>query len=224
MTRRPRRTSLLAGLGVGVVLLLSACGGASAAGSAAVLGDSSVTTEQVAAQVAAVHRANDEPVDQVDEDLTRQTVERLTTEDLVNQAAERLGVTVDPGEIDTRLGLYDDQLGGRENVEKAFLQNGVPPEAVRDTIALSLKAEAMGPVLVPAGAPEEQQQAVYEYIVELSDELGVTVSPRFGTWDATQLAVGPRPTDLAVPVFDALLEEGIDPGASAEPAASPSAS
>lgn len=216
MTRRP--ATALASL-IGVALLATGCGGASAAGSAALLGDSSVTTEEVAAQVAAVHRANGEPVDQVDEQLTRATVERLTIDDLVTQGAERLGVTVDQGSIDRALAGYDESLGGRENVEKAFLQNGVPAEAIPQTVSLSLRAEGIGQALAPGGAPEEQQQAVYDYLVELSDELGVTVSPRFGTWDPLNLSLGPRPSDISVPAADQLLSDASAPAA---PDASPS--
>jgi hypothetical protein len=202
-TRTRRTAALLGAAGI----LLAGCGGATSAGSAAVLGESRVTVQQVADDVAAVHRANDEPVNQTDDALTRSTVERLVTEDLVNQLADRNGITVPQGDVDAQLSAYDAQLGGRENVVKAFLENGVPPEAVEGTVTLSLQAEALGRVLAPQGTPEEQSKAVYDAVVALSDELDVTVSPRFGTWDPTGIAVLPPPTDLAVPAADA---EGAD--------------
>jgi hypothetical protein len=61
----------------------------------------------------------------------------------------------------------------------------------------------MGVVLDPEGDPQTQNSAVFEYVVALSEELDVTVSPRFGTWDPAQLSLGPVPDDLSTPAAQA---------------------
>lgn len=199
LTHVRRRLVASSGAALAVVLLASGCGSSVQAGAAAVLGESQVTTTQVADQVAEVHRLTGVPVDQPDADLTRSTVERLVTVDLVEQAAAQAGATVSQGALDSALAAYAEQLGGQAEVEKAFLEQGIPPSAIEDTARLSLLAAALGEALVPDGDAEAQSQAAYEAVVALSDELDVTVSARFGTWDAEQLAVGPVPTDLAAP-------------------------
>jgi hypothetical protein len=40
---------------------------------------------------------------------------------------------------------------------------------------------------------------VFEEASLLSEELDTTIAPRFGTWDAATLSLGPTPEDLAAP-------------------------
>ena len=39
---------------------------------------------------------------------------------------------------------------------------------------------------------------MFDAVVALSDELAVTTSPRYGTWDAATLTIGPVPDDLSI--------------------------
>ena len=66
---------------------------------------------------------------------------------------------------------------------------------------LSVEVQKLGVVLAPEAADATgQQQAVVQYITGFGLQEGVTVSPRFGTWDPGTLTVGPLPSDLSTTV------------------------
>jgi hypothetical protein len=84
-------------------------------------------------------------------------------------------------------------------LDEALLQSDIPPSAASDQVRVSLLVREMGLLLDPNGDPQTQNTAVFEYVVALSEELDVSISPRFGTWNPDQLALGPLPDDLSTP-------------------------
>lgn len=201
-SKRTARRRAKAGVTVGLALaglLLAACGGAVAAGSAAVLGDERIPTSEVSAQLTELNTARGLPADAANAEATTSIIQRLVVTNLVDQAAERLGVTVSDGAVDAELLALEANAGGREALDDALLQSNIPPSQAVAQIRLSLLVREMGLVLDPAGDAQTQNTAVFNYVVALSDELDVTISPRFGTWDSSQLSLGPVPDDLSTP-------------------------
>jgi hypothetical protein len=184
-------------------LTLAACGGAVAAGSAAVLGSERIPTSEVAAQLAEVNTARGLPADTPNQAVTTGIINRLVITNLVEQAADRLGVTVTDGAVDADVLQLEANAGGRQALEDALLQSDIPPSQLISQVRVSLLVRDMGVVLDPGGDPQTQNSAVFEYVVALSEELDVTVSPRFGTWDPAQLSLGPVPNDLSTPAAQA---------------------
>ena len=201
-SKRTARRRAKAGVTVGLALaglLLAACGGAVAAGSAAVLGDERIPTSEVSAQLTELNTARGLPADAANAEATTSIIQRLVVTNLVDQAADRLGVTVSDGAVDAELLALEANAGGREALDDALLQSNIPPSQAVAQIRLSLLVREMGLVLDPAGDAQTQNTAVFNYVVALSDELEVTISPRFGTWDSSQLSLGPVPDDLSTP-------------------------
>ena len=147
-------TTLLAG-----GLLVTGCA-AQQAGSAATLGDSRITEQQLNTQVEMVLAAQRKPLDAADQVLTMQILGRMIIFELVNKLVECEGVTVTQGEIDQQLAQYDTQVGGREAVLTAFAEQGVAPEQIEPVVRLNLQAQALGIKLDPKGTAEQQGQAV----------------------------------------------------------------
>lgn len=201
-SKRTARRRAKAGVIVGLALaglLLAACGGAVAAGSAAVLGDERIPTSEVSAQLTELNTARGLPADAANAEATTSIIQRLVVTNLVDQAADRLGVTVSDGAVDAELLALEANAGGREALDDALLQSNIPPSQAVAQIRLSLLVREMGLVLDPDGDAQTQNTAVFNYVVALSDELDVTISPRFGTWDSSQLSLGPVPDDLSTP-------------------------
>ena len=198
-TARPRsKIGITAGLAL-AGLLLAACGGAVAAGSAAVLGDERIPTSEVADQVAQINTARGLPADAANAATTASVIQRLVITNLVDQAAQRLDATVSDGAVDAELLQLEASAGGREALDEALLQSDIPPSAASDQVRVSLLVREMGLLLDPNGDPQTQNTSVFEYVVALSEELDVSISPRFGTWNPDQLALGPLPDDLSTP-------------------------
>lgn len=196
------RAGLTAALAV-AGLALAACGGAVAAGSAAVLGDERIPTSELSGQLAEINTARGLPADAANATATSSILQRLVITNLVDQAAQRLGVSVSDGAVDAELLALEANAGGREALDDALIQSDIPPSQAVAQVRLSLLVREMGIVLNPDGDPQTQNTAVFEYVVALSEELDVTISPRFGTWEPSQLALGPLPDDLSTPAAQA---------------------
>jgi SurA-like N-terminal domain len=195
--RRPRL--LLAAASVAAVaILVSACSNQQP-GAAATLGDTRISEQTLSAEVQAVLVAKGQPATSVDEALPPDMLGRLITIELVDQLAAREGVVVTQGQIDEQLANYEGQAGDRAAVEKVFIEQGVAPSQIESIVKLNTQAQELGIKLAPNGSAEEQRQAVVDAVVALSEELDTTVSPRFGTWDAATISVGPAPDDLSAP-------------------------
>jgi len=196
------RVSVIAGLAT-AGLVLAACGGAVAAGSAAVLGDERIPTSEVSGQLAQINTARGLPADSANAEATTSIIQRLVVTNLVDQAADRLGVTISDGAVDAELLALEANAGGREALDDALLQSNIPPDQAAAQVRVSLLVREMGLILDPTGDPQTQNTAVFNYVVALSDELDVSISPRFGTWDSAQLSLGPLPDDLSTPAAQA---------------------
>lgn len=196
MTGVPRRVLVAAMLGA--VLVLSACGGQQP-GSAATLGDSRITEQQLTDQMREVFTAQGLPVDSADAALTSTTLGRMIVIDLLDTLSERAGIVITQGRIDEQLAAYIAEYGDESTMEFTFAQQGVAPSQIEGVIRLNLQAQDLGVRLAPEGTAEEQGAALFTAASALSEELDVTTSPRFGTWDPTTLQVGPVPDDLSTP-------------------------
>jgi hypothetical protein len=181
-------------------VLLSGCA-SSLAGSASVVGgvavsdrDVSVSVDELLAQVAGVEGA--QPIDEAT--ATRVTVERYTRSLLFREAAAREGITVTQAEVDQIVAeTIEGQFGGdRVAFETALAtQQAVPASEVaefaRDFVVRTKVVEKI--------APTGDTEAISDYLVRLSADIGVEVSPRFGTWDPANVSVGAVPDDLSTP-------------------------
>lgn len=196
-------------------LLLSACGSSfSSAGAAANVGPDVIANSALSAQVADVQSQKGDPAGEPDAEMVQGTLRRIIITDLIEQAAAEQAITVSQGQVDAKIDDARTGMGGKEALEAAFLANGVPASEIEHQVRVSLMLDALGQKLLPDGDGQAQSTAVYDYVVKLAARVGVDVSPRYGTWDPTQLAVGPLPTDLSVPSADSLVAlPGSDPSA-----------
>ena len=196
------------GVLVAATLVLSACASTPSGGAAATVGDRTISNTTLVDQVEAVQSAKLGVSGAPDAALVTDILQRLVITDVVDVAAEREGVVVTQGQVDQALSEAETQLGGPGSLIQAFLESNVPQDAIDDQIRLSVQVDQLGKKLAPQGQPQDQQTAVFTCVVELSKALSTQVSPRYGTWVADQLQVGPVPSDLssAQPSEDPLAE------------------
>jgi hypothetical protein len=183
-------------------LALSGCAGQSgaiAAGAAATVGDLRISQESLSEQVAAVLQAQSRPLDSQDAALTGEVLSFLITNELVDLLAQREGVQVTQGEIDLVLLGYDGDVGGRAEVERIFTERNVAPSQIEAFVKTNLLAKRLSQQIAPNASAEEQNAVLIQSLAEVSNAVGTQVSPRYGTWDAERLSIGPLPDDLSVP-------------------------
>jgi hypothetical protein len=216
--RRPGRA--LGALGLlpvvaAAVLALTGCDPLQA-GSAAVVGSTRITENQVDKDASTVDATLRKIGGQVPGTaaLLRAEIEFRVDAQLVSIAAGRQGITITQGEIDALIV----QSGGRSQLQKQLVAQDtlwLPPPQLDALAREFLQQQQLQQQLAPGQSTNAQAAALNAYITKVADEVGVVVSPRYGSWDVKTLTVAAGANDLSVPA-------GGTAGASAAP--SPSAS
>jgi hypothetical protein len=209
--RRPIAIAAAAGI---VALALAGC--ANQAGVASQVGSTSITDRHVADVVAQVQAQNDKIAGSSfdEKSTTANVVKFLTQAAILDQVAAREGITVNQGDVDKAISDSSAQLGGtRDGVAKyVFSQYGLPSEQLDAFIRANLIYADLVAKIAPGVTDTTKQSAAFQdYMTTFEAEVGVDISPRFGTWKGFTL--GPVPDDLSVV-----------PGASASASATPSPS
>lgn len=176
-------------------LVLSGCAGQSHVGSALVVDGKSVSTKEVNAQVDEIRNEIQMlPVGTIENTpsivmLTRMVVDRAITSQLVELALQKQGITISDDEVQTFAdGIYA-QYGKGKILIQIMGSNGVSSSQVDKFMRLVYAENVLAKKLSPELPEAEQTQALIEYVGAISNEVGVEVSPRFGTWEPTQLQV-----------------------------------
>ena len=164
---------------------------ASEPGKAAVVGDVTISEQQIADQMREVNELSGLPPTEPNLQFVAGLVNFNVTSELVNQAAAREEVSVPPAEIDAAYAEVIEANGGQEAVEQALVQSGFPPSALLGQIQTQLIAMALGGALAPGLPEQEQQQVLIAALAEFSEEIGVEVAPKYGEWYPEQLTIGP---------------------------------
>jgi hypothetical protein len=185
-------------------LALAACG-TNPPGSASVVGTQTVRDADVAADVAEVGTqvAEVPGLPAFDEAaVTAKTVERKTRHLILAEAQQAQGITITQANVDEIIAnAVTGQFGGdRAKFDAALAaQESVPASGVEEYARDFLIRQALPNKLAPGKTQDEQAKALNAYLAQLSDERGVRIAARFGTWDAGKSALGPVPNDLSVP-------------------------
>ena len=88
--------------------------------------------------------------------------------------------------IDTRRASILDQVGGKEGLPNALVGAGIAVEDFDQYIEAISYSDKISAALTSAGVLDaEIGNEVQKLVVAKAKELGVTVNPRYGKWDAT---------------------------------------
>ncbi len=197
VSRQPRRRrgviAVASMLAVGG--LVAACG-TELSGSAAVVGDTRITDSRLSDQVNTVTAALGIPASAKANQIV---LDRLIRAQLYSELSSKLGITVTDGEVQQFINETETKVGGKQALVDQLLQAGVPESEVFGFARTFLEQRAIAEKIAAGKSQEEQGAALGEAAIMISTELDTQVSPRFGTWDAQNLSVGPPPNDLSEP-------------------------
>lgn len=207
MTRKPFVTAVVALSLLGV----AACGSSPAPGEAAYVGDQRITVDQVQADASEVIEAatgvSEAPLDPAE--VNRRQVNRLVTQALIEQEADRRDITVSDAEVDRLIGQAVGEGDRDEFAAQLAAGQLVPPSGLVDFArSVALNEKLLAVVAPDVVDPNARTLELVRVLGELSAELGTGVSPRFGTWDAAALTVGLPPNDLSTPAAEPQVESG----------------
>ncbi|GAA2306987.1 SurA N-terminal domain-containing protein [Streptomyces kunmingensis] len=195
-TSSRRRTALvLSATALVAVPALTACGSDAHPGAAAVVGGQRITVSQLetrvnevrdAQQAATTDRAQYEEAIAKTGGLTRNTLHTMVLDRVLHRAATDQGVTVTRKEMqDMRAGL-EQQAGGAQQLETAWLaQYSVPPKRLTESLRTEIEAQKLATALGADMQTPEGQTAFWKTLGKASKELNVDLNPRYGSWEIT---------------------------------------
>jgi parvulin-like peptidyl-prolyl isomerase len=172
---------------VAAAFLLTGC---SQVGAAATVGDTKITQATVQGSIDSIlaERAKvDVTQMQLDtgETLNRSQIRFHLFSAILRALGEELKIKVTKAEIDTRRASILEQVGGAASLPTALVNAGIAPQDLDAYIEAISLSDKISEALVASGVTEDQVGTeIQKLIVAKSKELGVTVNPRYGKWDA----------------------------------------
>jgi hypothetical protein len=202
LARRGARSRMV-GVAVGALLIgsgLSGCG-PDLAGSAAVIGQSRITDRDLTQEVSNISSLLGAPASlAASAQITPVVLQRMIVQDLVNQLAAEMGISVTDGQLSEELQKLVKQVGTLAAVQQAVLTRfGFAPLELNQFLRRSLLILAIQQELSPTGTDAVRGALALAALGKVSANLDTRVSPRFGVWDAKTLTVSPPPDDLSAP-------------------------
>ncbi len=194
---------------VGILALAGCSSSPQQAGSAAIVGKVAITESAVTEWVTAARtEITNLPVEAVAQapsltQLGQMTIDRLVLSELLKSASEVNGITVTSGEVNTLLNDAYAEYGKEQILAQLVVQNGIPSEQLdefgRDVV---IQRKLMA-ALDPAGDANSQSAALGAYLADLSSNVGVSLSPRYGVWSAENVSSIPGDNALSVAIAPA---------------------
>ena len=179
---------ILALVALATTLLLTGC---SQVGSAATLGGTKISQATVQGSIDAILSSRkdvDTSQMQLDtgEALNRGQLRFHLLTALLREVGKEIKISVSKAEIDTRRQSIIDQVGGVEALPNALVGAGIAPKDFDQYIEAISISDKISKALAAAGVTEADMGAqIQKLVVAKAKELGVTVNPRYGKWDAT---------------------------------------
>ena len=104
---------------------------------------------------------------------------------ILRAVGEELKIEVTKAEIDTRRASILEQIGGAEALPSALVNAGIAPQDLNKYIEALSFSDKISQALAAMGATGDQLGIeIQKLIAAKANELGVTVNPRYGKWDA----------------------------------------
>jgi hypothetical protein len=168
---------LLSTVLIAVAALLAGCG---TTGTAATVGDQTITIDELQAEVVAFSESFDDPLPLSGDlaDVQREFLTRQINHLLLIELADAEGVEINDAQVDE---LYDELAAGAEGDLDALRAQFVYTEAgLRRALEDELRLRALEPIVGPIEPALEATAA----------EVGVEVNPRYGSWAGVSLTPG----------------------------------
>jgi hypothetical protein len=172
-------------------LVLSACGSQPPRpGAAALVGSDRITVSAVQARVAEYRaQAAKLPPGQYQEQagLVGATVSGMVFDDVVARSLADQGLSVSNTEVSQLRDQQVTALGGEDALEQTLLlKDGIPAQEIDGFLREQLGVQKLASVNGQQLGTPEGNQAVRQLLQAASQQLKVTVNPRYGSWDPTQ--------------------------------------
>ena len=197
---------LVATIVLGVAVLTGCSDSPKLAGSAVVINGNVIPASSVADRVdkvrAQIQVTDPSLISEVPSliQINQRAVDHFIRAALFEEAVAREGINVTQRDVEA----YRDEVFAqyaKETIEAQLVsQNAVPADDVEGFMREIMIQRILMEKLAPGADNQTQFLAMTDYLTTLSDELGVELNPRFGSWDPSNLITTPGDQTLAVPL------------------------
>lgn len=198
MRNRSRRAALALPAFAVVALTATSCATANP-GDAAVVGGTSIAQATIGEQLRSVNETVGVAPDTPSADGATALVYGNIVVTLIEQTAQRHGVSVPEAQVD---GYYQQEVqsaGGEEQLRQTLAQQGIAPQLIRGFVRSTLLQQAVANKIAPGADPQAQGEALRAAVTEYAEEVGVAVAPKYGVWDSEALELVDRTDPVAKP-------------------------
>ncbi len=177
---------------ISVLALLTGCSSTPfQAGAAATVGDHVIKTKEITSQLTEIEgQLADAPAQQQapsSAQLAQLIVNRLIATDVMEQATTNLKINIKDSEVSKLRDSIYNQYGQESVTLQLAAQQGVPQSQLDSFFRLVLTQNYIGTTLNPKGTPQKQSEAGANYLINLAKSTEVSVSPRYGVWNPSQM-------------------------------------
>ena len=182
-----------------LISTVAACGLIDRAGAAVVIGDKSMSTDQVIEEYNSVMAAlGDQELPGTPVEINRAMLNAYIVATLVDDLVVKAGIEIDPAELKTVRSQLIAELGSEEALIAAAASGAVAPQNIDRTLLTTIKFNAIGRYLDPSGTETTQSDASLAAIVEYAKIVGVELAPRFGVWSNDSLSIAGDSNDVSI--------------------------
>lgn len=199
--RRAGRLTGAAAVAATVAGALAGCSGVQA-GSAAVVGTSSISEStlqgRVQSFVDSLPRAQQAGARADLAKVQGSILNQLVVESAVDRIAATAGVTVTPSQVSSA--VASTVAGEGTNLATDLAQFELTRQTLPDLIRVSLLYVLLGRHVGGAALTQDAAQVRGQaFVAARAKELPVTLSPRYGTWDSSNLSLSGAPESISTP-------------------------
>ena len=176
----------------GLLVLLTGC---TPMNSAATIGKTSITSDQLQKSVSEIISERGKVSTQgmnldTGEVLNRSQLTFFVISELLLQIGHENKVSVSEQEITNQISAVTQQVGGAKNLPGAMVNAGIAPQNLRQYFRTYLMSSKISNLLLSAGFTKDNvSAAVQKLVADESKKLKVSINPRYGVWDSTKVTI-----------------------------------
>ena len=186
---------------IATAVLALALTGCSNMDSAASVGDEEIALTELQSQIDSIiserQKVDTSQMQLIEgEELTRNQLSFLISNIIINAIATEENIEITKSDIETYRLEVIQNIGGEAALPTTLVSAQIAPEALDEVLKRDLILQRISEAASQAGADQNTvSELIRKLVTDKATELGITINPRYGTWDAENFAI--VPTDPA---------------------------
>lgn len=186
---------------IATAVLALALTGCSNMDSAASVGDEEIALTELQSQIDSIiserQKVDTSQMQLIEgEELTRNQLSFLISNIIINAIAAEESIEITKSDIESYRLEVIQNIGGEAALPTTLVSAQIAPEALDEVLKRDLILQRISEAATQTGADENTvSELIRKLVTDKATELGITINPRYGTWDAENFAI--VPTDPA---------------------------